>query len=81
MGALTFKIKERVEPTLVKLDGEGSPVPLTLAMHITPTGADSCTAKVEIDIALPAMLKPMVSGPLQKMADQFGQVLKAIPFS
>lgn len=81
VGALTFKIKERVEPTLVKLDGEGSPVPLTLAMHITPTGADSCTAKVEIDIALPAMLKPMVSGPLQKMADQFGQVLKAIPFS
>ena len=81
VGSLTFKVVEKGEPVLIKLNGEGSPVPLTLAMHITPEGADACTAKVEIDIAIPAMLKPMVGGHIQKMADQFGQVLKAIPFA
>lgn len=81
VGSLTFKVVEKKEPSLVKLSGEGSPVPLTLSMHIAPEGAGACTAKVEIDIAIPAMLKPMVGGHIQKMADQFGQVLKAIPFA
>ena len=81
VGSITFKVVEKVEPTLIKLDGQGSPVPLSLAIHITPDGPSSCYANVLVDIALPAMLKPMVGGHIQKMAEQFGQVLKAIPFS
>lgn len=81
VGALTFRVSEKVDPSLIKLQGEGSPVPLTLSMHIQPEGADASKANVEIDIAIPAMLKPMVGGHIQKMADQFGQVLRAIPFS
>lgn len=81
VGALTFRVKEKVAPTLIKLDGEGAPVAMSLAMHITPDGAEYSRAKVVIDIAIPAMLKPMVNGPLQQMANQFSQVLKAIPFS
>lgn len=81
VGALTFRVKERISPSLIKLEGEGAPVALNLLMHIEPAGAEYSRAQVEIDIAIPAMLKPMVSGPLQQMADQFSQVLKAIPFS
>lgn len=81
VGNLTFRVTEKKEPTLVKLEAENSPVPLALSLHIDPVGADKCEASVKIDIALPAMLKPMVSGPLQKMVDQFGDVLKAIPFA
>ena len=81
VGALTFRVIEKTEPSLIKLSGEGSPVPLTLAMHIAPDGSEASKAKVEIDIALPAMLKPMVGGHIQKMADQFSQILKAIPFA
>lgn len=81
VGSLTFKVREKVEPTLIRLEGEGSPVPLSLSLRISPVDVESCRAKAEIDIEIPAMLKPMVSGPIQKMADQFGQVLKAIPFS
>lgn len=81
VGALSFKVVEKCEPSLIRLNGEGSPVPLTLSMNITPVNADSCKVKVDIDIALPAMLKPMVGGHIQKMADQFSQVLKAIPLS
>lgn len=81
VGALTFRVKEKVEPSLIRLVGEGSPVPLSLAMHISPDSETTSKAKVVIDIDIPAMLKPMVGGHIQKMADQFGQVLKAIPFA
>ena len=83
VGALTFRMKEKVEPTLIKARGEGLPpgIALSLSLHITPEGESTSKAKVTIDISIPAMLKPMVSGPLQKMADQFGQVLRAIPFA
>ncbi|MDE6007930.1 MAG: hypothetical protein K2G90_01845 [Muribaculaceae bacterium] len=81
VGALTFRLTKKVEPTLIALSGEGSPVPLSLAMHINPLTDSSCTAQVVIDIEIPAMLKPMISGPIQKMADQFGEVLRAIPFA
>lgn len=81
VGSLTFRVTEKVNPTLIALSGEGAPVPLSLSMHITPLTETTCKAKVDIDIEIPAMLKPMVSGPIQKMADQFGEVLKAIPFA
>ncbi|MDE6095595.1 MAG: SRPBCC family protein [Muribaculaceae bacterium] len=81
VGALTFRVKEKVDPTLIRLQGEGSPVPLSLSMQITPDSEATSKAKVVIDIEIPAMLKPMVGGHIQKMADQFGQVLKAIPFT
>ena len=81
VGSLTFRVVEKVAPTLVKLSAENSPMPLTLALDITPKGAEECSARVDIDIAIPAMLKPMIGGQIQKMADQFGQMLKSIPFS
>lgn len=80
VGAITLRVSERVAPTLVKLSGEGTPVPLHLALRITPLGADSCEAHVSIDLAVPPMLKPMISGPVQKMCDQFASVLRAVPF-
>ena len=81
VGAMTFRIVERTVPSLIKLQGEGSPVPLSLSMHITPDDASSSKGFVEIDIEIPALLKPMIGGQIQKMADQFGEMLRAIPFS
>ncbi len=81
VGNLTFRVTERREPSYIRLDAEGSPVAMSLAMDITPVSENACDAQVAIDIKLPPMLAPMVGGHIQKMADQFGQVLKAIPFS
>lgn len=80
VGSLTFRMAEKVEPSLIKLNAEGTPIPLSLGMHVSPDGDSSSKAYVEIDIDIPAMLKPMVGGQIQKMADQFGEVLKAISF-
>lgn len=81
VGSLTFRLVEKVEPSLIKLNGEGSPVPLSLSLNIISETPASCRANVDIDIAIPPMLKPMIGGTIQKMADQFAQVLKAVPFS
>lgn len=80
VGEITLRMSEKVTPTLIRMTGENTPVALSLEMHITPLTESSCEALVQIDIDIPAMLRPMVSGPLQKMVDQFAGFLKAIPF-
>lgn len=80
VGAIKLVVAERVNPTLIKLEGEGTPVALNLMLHIAPLGEERSEASVEIDVAIPAMLKPMVAKPLQQIVDQFAMVLQAIPF-
>ena len=81
MGNLTFRVVERQSPSLIKLQGEGIPIQMSLALHVKPLTDTTSSANVEIDINIPAMLKPMVGGQIQKIADQFGDVLGAIPFA
>lgn len=81
MGALSFRKDKCVEPSLVRLVGVGTPVPLALEMHITPIDSESSEGQVVVDVNIPMMLKPMVSGPISKVVSQFSDVLRAIPFN
>ena len=81
MGSLRFKVTEKTAPSYIKLIGEGMPIEMNLAMNVKPVSENSSLAKVDINIDIPALLKPMVGGQIQKMADQFGDVLGAISFS
>ena len=81
MGNLVFRVTQREAPSLIKLQGEGIPVAMFLALHLEPESATTTAAKVDIDIDIPAMLRPMIGGQIQKIANQFGDVLKAIPFT
>ncbi|MDE6006452.1 MAG: hypothetical protein K2G67_02735 [Muribaculaceae bacterium] len=80
VGELTLAVAEKIEPKLIRLEGRGTPVPVGLAMHISPLTSDSCEAYVEIDVKVPMMLAPMIGGTVQKMADQFANMLRQIPF-
>lgn len=80
VGDITLRVTEKVEPTLISLEGLGTPVPMGLSLNILPLTPDTCETFVKIEVQIPKMLQPMVSGPLQKMADQFGQMLRQIPF-
>ncbi len=80
-GDVTLRVAETSAPTLIRLEGAGTPVPMSLALHINPITPDTCETHVQIDIKIPAMLKPMVNGPLQKMADQFAQMLRQVPMA
>lgn len=81
MGSLTLRKTKSIEPTLIRLEGEGTPVPMSLSLNILPMGEESCTANVEVDLQIPAMLKPMVNGPMQKMTTEFANMLRAVPFA
>lgn len=81
VGDITLRVAERVRPTLVRLEGVGTPVPMNLSLEVLPLTPETCEASVAIDVQIPAMLKPMVNGPLQKMADQFGQMLRQMPYA
>ena len=81
MGNLVFRVTERIAPSMIKLKGEGIPIEMALVLHVAPVTETTSSANVDIDINIPAMLKPMVGGQIQKIANQFGDVLGAIPFS
>ncbi|MCH5228887.1 MAG: hypothetical protein J1F12_02700 [Muribaculaceae bacterium] len=81
MGSLIFRVTEREAPKLIRLKGEGIPIEMSLSLHIAPQTESTSSANVDLDINLPAMLKPMIGGQIQKIANQFGDVLGAIPFS
>ena len=80
VGNLTLQLTETVKPTFIKLEGAGTPVPMALILHIYPSTEVSCSVQVEIDLQIPAMLKPMVSGPINKMVSQFADMLRNLPF-
>ena len=81
VGEVTLQVTEKVSPTLVKLEGINTPVAMSLALRIALISSDTCEAQVVIDIAIPAMLKPMIGGTLQKMADQFAQVIGSLKYN
>lgn len=80
-GNITLRMSEKTPFSLIKMEGEGTPVPLTLMMRVSPLTDDSCEAVVEIDIKVPMLVMPMIKGPLQQIVDQFAQVLKTIPMA
>ena len=81
MGALTLRKTQSLAPTLIRLEGDGGPVPMSLTLNIIPMGEESSKANVEIDLQIPAMLKPMVSGPMKKMTTELANMLRAVPFN
>lgn len=79
-GSIKLQVGKRVEPKLIELKGVGTPVEMSIMLHIMPESDIACSAMVELDINIPMMLKPMIGGTLQKMVEQFAQVLCMIPF-
>ena len=79
-GAVKFVVIERNAPNLIKLQAADIPLSLTLELHLKSSG-ENCLQQTIINADIPPMLKPMVAGPLQKVVDQFGSVLTAIPFN
>ena len=75
VGNVTMRISEREEPKLVKLQSEGSPVPLTLWLQLLPTSDESCKLRVTIGAEVNMFMKGIVKGPLQQAADGLANIL------
>lgn len=74
VGTISFKVVERT-PSRVVMSAVGSPVPLDLSVDLTPEGEDSTQIVTSIDVEIPAMLRPMIGGAMQKAVDQLGDLM------
>ena len=70
-----FKIIEKIEPEKVVFGTESSPVPLTMTLVVAPVSDSASTVAAEINVEIPAMLRPLVGPQLQKAADQLGNLI------
>lgn len=77
VGDITLKVTDRT-PERVDLEAVGSPVPMALTVNIEPVDEASARITTAIDVEIPAMLKPMIGGTLQKAADSFGQLMSRL---
>lgn len=80
VGELTLRLARKERPVLISLEGIGAPVALAMNLEIGIVSPDVSEAVVAIDIAIPAMLKPMIGGTIQKMADQFAEMLGRLKY-
>lgn len=78
IGEIRLRLARCVRPSLISLQGVDTPVALTMSLSIEPTGPSSCEGEVSVDIAIPAMLKPMVAAPIQNAVDQTSRLLTVI---
>ena len=78
VGEITFRLVERVAPTLVRLEAVQSPVPFAIKIELEPDGENTTKISPELNVEIPAMLKPMVGGKLQEAADKFGDLITTL---
>ncbi len=71
VGAIVLRAVERT-PSLIRLQAESSPVPMTLQIDFKQIDAGSTEVIGSLDVDIPMMLRPLVGPALQKAADQFG---------
>ena len=80
VGNVCLRIIEREEPKCVKMQGEGTPIPLNMWIQLLPNGDDASALRVVIKAELNFFIKQMVSKPLQKAVDGIADMLARIPY-
>lgn len=78
VGEIAFAIVERIEPTLLRLSAENSPVPFNIRMNFTETQPTETKVQTDLDIEIPAMLRPLVGGKLQQAADKISEMFSNV---
>jgi len=74
VGEITFVMAERVAPTLLRMTAENSPVPFNIVMNFTEKSPESTEVRTDLDVEIPAMLRPLVGGKMQEAADKFSEM-------
>lgn len=77
VGEIRFQIKERTSERVAFVAG-GLPMPVVMAVDMKPLGADTTQVEASLDIDIPAVLRPMVGGAMQKAVDQFSDLISRL---
>lgn len=80
VGNVCLRIIDREKPKCIKMQGEGTPIPLNLWIQLLPNGDDASALRVVLKAELNFFIKQMVSKPLQKAVDGIAEMLAHIPY-
>ncbi len=74
VGAITLLAVER-SAERVRFDAIGAPVAMAIIADMRAIDADHTEITTRMDVEIPAMLKPLIGGALQRATDQFGALM------
>lgn len=74
VGSIRFQVVERTDERIV-MKAVGSPVPLDLCVNLAAIDDNSTEIVTAIDVDIPAMLRPIIGGAMQKAVDGFGDLM------
>ncbi|MBP5361297.1 MAG: hypothetical protein J6129_07480 [Bacteroidaceae bacterium] len=81
VGDICLKVIEREEPKCVKMEGQGTPIPLNLWIQVVPNGDDASAIRVTLRAEFNFFIRQMVSKPLQQAADGIAEMLARIDYT
>jgi len=77
VGRVTFRMQE-LGSERIKMQSEGTPMPLTLSLEMKPLAGQSTQITPTADLDIPFMLKAMVGPHIQKAMDQIGGLIATL---
>ncbi len=77
VGEIRFQVKERT-PRRVSFVAGGLPMPVVMAVDMDPVDSGSTKVEASLDIDIPAVLRPMVGGTMQKAVNQFSDLISKL---
>lgn len=77
-GKVVFKVTERDDRHIVLACS--FPLPISLTLNLSPVADDAAKTEVstDVDIEIPAMLRPIIGPQMQKVADHFSTAMGSI---
>lgn len=73
IGEMALKVKERSD-NRIRFAADGM-LPLAVDVNLKPVDDKNTDINTDLDIDIPMMLRPMIGGKLQQVADMFGDLI------
>lgn len=75
VGQIKFQVTERVEPSKIAMVAVNSPLPIAMSINLKEITPESTEVSTVLDLEIPAVMKAFIGPKLQKVADQFGELM------
>lgn len=75
VGQIKFQVTERVEPSKVAFSAVQSPLPVSMSINLKEITPESTEVSTVLEMEIPMVMKALIGPKLQKVADQFGEMM------